>query len=121
MDRRKIAAFAASAVLLVPLTAGAAQAAPLTGSGRGTWYEPGLGSCGTTSASSDSVVALSTNFGARYCGKSIKVTYKGRTVTATVADSCSSCGNGDLDMSPGAFNQLAPLGDATVPVSWSIS
>ena len=121
MDRRKIAALAASAALLIPLTAGAAQAATLTGSGRGTWYDPGLGSCGGTYTSSDAVVALSTNFGATYCGKSVQVTYGGKTVTAKVVDSCPSCGPGDLDMSPAAFQALAPLDVGVEPVTWSIS
>jgi len=121
MDRRKIAVLAASAALLIPLTAGAAQAATLTGSGRGTWYQPGLGSCGVSSTSSDAVVALSTNFGRQYCGKSVQVTYGGKTVTAKVVDSCPSCGPGDLDMSPATFKALAPLSIGAVSVSWSIS
>jgi len=94
--------------------------ATLTGSGRGTWYEPGLGSCGKTNSRADAVVALSTNFGKQYCGKSISISYGGKTTNAVVEDSCPSCGNGDVDMSPAVFDKLASLDVGKIQMKWSL-
>lgn len=117
MDRRKIAALAASAVLLIPLTAGAAHAA--TYSGRGSWYDPGLGGCGTTNTASQLVVAIpQQNFSSAQCGKTVQVTYGGKSVIAKVADSCPACGANDLDLSPAVFQALAPLAVGVEPITW---
>lgn len=34
---------------------------------------------------------------------------QGRTIEATVVDSCQACGPQDVDLSPSAFTALAPL------------
>ncbi|KAN0118566.1 RlpA-like double-psi beta-barrel-containing domain containing protein [Russula decolorans] len=95
--------------------------ATLTGSGRGTWFKPGLGSCGQTNSVNDNIVALSTNFGKQYCGRTISINYKGKTAHATVTDSCPSCGNGDVDMSPATFDQLASPDVGVIPINWSVN
>ncbi|KAG6861159.1 hypothetical protein C0995_003168 [Termitomyces sp. Mi166 len=69
-------------------------------SGKATWFNVGLGSCGQTNVDSDYIVALnpSTYAGGAHCGKKIRVTDKatGVSATATVRDTCPSCGTGDL-------------------------
>jgi len=44
------------------------------------------------------------------CNKHIKVTYKGKSVVVQVTDRCPGCTKRSLDLSPAAFEQLAPLG-----------
>ncbi|WFC97774.1 Lytic transglycosylase [Malassezia yamatoensis] len=89
-----------------------------TYAGQGTYYSPGLGSCGKTSSSSDKVVAVSHKLYDQYsssgnsnsnelCGKQIKATYNGKSTTVTVVDRCTGCSSDDLDFSPSAFRQLA--------------
>lgn len=66
------------------------------------------------------------------------MTYKGKSATAQVVDTCESCGSSDLgeyhnidngffpligfsptDLSPEAFKQLAPLSQGVVsPMTW---
>lgn len=56
----------------------------------------------TTSVESDFIVALNTpQYGGGYpgpnCGRSITISYGGKTAQATIMDQCPSCGFGDLD------------------------
>ncbi|KAI9465048.1 expansin family protein [Lactarius psammicola] len=90
--------------------------------GRGTWYEPGLGNCGWTNSRSDLVVAMPKSLYDRNngsnCGQKVQISYKGKSVTAEMVDSCPSCGGNDLDMSPSTFQRLAPLSVGVIQVSW---
>lgn len=36
-----------------------------------------------------------------------------------VVDVCESCGDGDIDMSPSLFEQMAPLSEGVIQVSWN--
>ncbi|ORX45486.1 hypothetical protein DM01DRAFT_1294621 [Hesseltinella vesiculosa] len=99
-----------------------------TFSGRITWYQPsGTGSCGTT-ISNTMIVALNQqqmNNGANsnknpLCGKQVNIQYKGKSVTATIVDTCPDCPQGALDVSPLVFQSLASLGVGVLQdVSWS--
>ncbi|KAG8685291.1 hypothetical protein FRC12_008556 [Ceratobasidium sp. 428] len=90
--------------------------------GTGTWYKPGLGNCGGRNKDSDMIIALPTKaYGnGQWCGKKFKVSNKknGKSVIVTCVDSCPTCGNNDLDISPKAFGQLAKLSDGVFPVTW---
>ncbi|KZP31542.1 hypothetical protein FIBSPDRAFT_849503 [Athelia psychrophila] len=90
-------------------------------SGTGTWFTPGLGNCGGHNKSTDMIVALPTSDYAngKHCNKTIKITANGKTHTAKVVDSCPSCSEGDLDMSPSLFQEFTTLGQGEVKVSWS--
>ncbi|KAI9321586.1 RlpA-like double-psi beta-barrel-protein domain-containing protein-containing protein [Dichotomocladium elegans] len=92
-------------------------------SGSATWYDVGLGSCGKTNTNSQMVVALSSSLMGNkgYCGRKIKATYKGKSVTATVVDTCPGCSSGSIDLSPSAFKKLAPLDAGRVPVQWTFA
>ncbi|KAK0231491.1 plant expansin [Armillaria fumosa] len=93
---------------------------PRANVGEGTWYYPGLGSCGITNTASDMIVAVSHLLYDSYpgatanpnlnpiCGKKLVATYGGKSVTVTVRDKCMGCaGKYDLDFTPTAFSKLA--------------
>jgi len=55
------------------------------------------------------------------CGKQVKITNtnNGKTVTVTVADDCPTCLNDNsIDLSVGAFTQIATEEEGMVPISW---
>ncbi|PFH50100.1 hypothetical protein AMATHDRAFT_145987, partial [Amanita thiersii Skay4041] len=85
-----------------------------------TWYSTGKGSCGAISRDTDLVVALSMAQyqGGSHCWKQIIITSGGKTVWATVVDSCPGCGPDGLDLSQGAFQALAPLDAGRIQVEW---
>lgn len=91
-------------------------------SGDATYFNPGLGSCGQTNTDADHIVAMSGQLMAdtnkEKCGKSIKVTYQGKTTQVTVVDSCPGCKYNDIDLSPSAFKDLAPLDVGRIQVEW---
>ncbi|KAF8970646.1 RlpA-like double-psi beta-barrel-protein domain-containing protein-containing protein [Flammula alnicola] len=88
--------------------------------GDATYYYTGLGNCGAYSKDTDFIVALSTaeyNGGA-HCYQHIKVSYQGKTIDATVVDSCPGCSQYSIDLSPSAFEALAPLDAGRIQVDW---
>ncbi|MCJ1352253.1 MAG: hypothetical protein MMC33_002237 [Icmadophila ericetorum] len=106
-----------------------------SGSGRGTVYlqEGGTGSCGTPNPDDAIIAAISDSWmlgesPGPYCGRYIQATNvgsddgvggAGSTFNVLVADTCPSCGPGDVDFSVGAWNALtngAPYG--TFDVVW---
>ena len=56
------------------------------------------------------------------CGRKMKVTAaNGKSVTVTVADTCPGCAPGSVDLTPTAFQQLAPLSVGRLHgVSWTL-
>ncbi|WFD26832.1 hypothetical protein MNAN1_001821 [Malassezia nana] len=101
-------------------------------SGDGTYYEPGLGSCGKTNSASDMIVAISHSLydskatdnpnSNPFCGKRIKATYHGKSVVVTVVDRCTGCQHDDLDFSPAAFKKFAPMSEGRLKnVQWSFT
>ncbi|RDX44876.1 hypothetical protein OH76DRAFT_1421115 [Lentinus brumalis] len=111
-------------ILAVALAAVAVNAAPSAAdfAGDATWYTPngGLGACGAPSQNSDLVVALSADqyAGGSNCWRHIGIHYQGRFVDATVVDLCPGCASGSIDLSPGAFQQLASLDAGRIQVTW---
>lgn len=100
-----------------------------TYSGDITYYTPGLGSCGVTNSDSDSIVALAHDMMEAegvanpndnpLCGKSITISYGGKTAQATIEDTCPGCAHGSLDLTPSLFQVFAPLGTGRVSgVEW---
>ncbi|KAG9072663.1 hypothetical protein KI688_000435 [Linnemannia hyalina] len=91
-------------------------------SGRGTWFTDTVGSCGTPFDTHDLIVAMNEAQmgGTSMCGKSVRVTSGGKTVTARVTDTCPSqyCNSGSLDLSQAVFSQLAPLSTGVIPITW---
>ncbi|KAJ7486996.1 RlpA-like double-psi beta-barrel-protein domain-containing protein-containing protein, partial [Mycena latifolia] len=80
----------------------------------------GLGACGNPIQDTDLAVALSPdtfNAGAE-CGRSINVQFNGASLTATVVDLCPGCGPGGLDLTAGAFAQIADPAVGRIEVQW---
>jgi len=97
-----------------------------------TYYAPGLGSCGVTNGPSDHIVAMAENVMVAamdaagtstndnpLCGKSITISYGGKTATATIEDTCPGCAGYSLDLTPTLFEEFATLGTGRVSgVEW---
>ncbi|CAG8585147.1 7449_t:CDS:2 [Paraglomus brasilianum] len=105
------------------------QAAPLLHkrfAGQGTFYEVGLGACGKVNNDNELVAALSApQFGSPpnpnnspFCGRQVRVNGPSGSVTVTLVDRCEACQFGDLDLSPTAFQQIAPLSAGRVQITW---
>lgn len=86
----------------------------------------GLGSCGILHQNSEYTVALNSAdmnaYGSSYpspaCGKQIWITYGGKTVTASIQDTCPTCPQGGLDLSEGLFSALADQSVGVIYASW---
>ncbi|CAG8642896.1 7532_t:CDS:2 [Paraglomus brasilianum] len=100
----------------------------LSGSGDGTYYDPGIGtgSCGTLHTGDELVAALNApQYGtfanpndSPVCGKCVEVTGPKGTVKVKIVDKCPVCKNGDIDLSPAAFDKIADEAVGRVPVTW---
>lgn len=116
--------------LLISLWSSTIQARPVimearkSYSGRATYYDVGLGSCGQTNTNSQMVAALSSSLmkgpNSPYCGRSITINGKSGSVTVKVVDTCPGCGANDVDLSPAAFKKLGALSAGTLPITWSL-
>ncbi|KAG1447782.1 hypothetical protein G6F56_009150 [Rhizopus delemar] len=96
-------------------------------SGDGTFYAPGLGSCGWDNSSTDMIAAMNhgqmanganSNNNAK-CGKYINIKGPSGSVKVKIVDTCPGCATGDVDMSPAAFSKIAKLEQGRVPITWS--
>ncbi|KIJ62733.1 hypothetical protein HYDPIDRAFT_30322 [Hydnomerulius pinastri MD-312] len=91
--------------------------------GRGTWFNVGEGACGDWNVNSDSIVAISAQIygSGGNCGQWVRVTNtaNGQEAYGMTRDECESCGSGDLDMSPGLFEQLGNLDTGVLQISWN--
>lgn len=89
--------------------------------GRGTYYYPGYGACGYTNGNNDPVVAMSVqSFNTGWCGQWVYIynPANGKGASAQIVDACESCDTNSLDMSPGIFQQLAPLSEGVIQIEW---
>ncbi|KAF9903404.1 hypothetical protein EC991_003859 [Linnemannia zychae] len=94
-------------------------------SGKGTWFTDTTGSCGTPFDTNDMIVAMNEAQmgGTSMCGKSVRITSGGKSVTARVTDTCPSqyCSSGSLDLSQAVFQKLAPLDTGVISISWEFA
>ncbi|EIW66519.1 hypothetical protein M231_02301 [Tremella mesenterica] len=93
--------------------------------GTGTYFFVGLGACGQYSNDNDWMVALnSLSYGGGYpgpqCFKYICIEANGQTRCGIeILDECPTCYNaGDLDLSPGLFQQYANTDAGTIQMTW---
>ncbi|KAH7913975.1 RlpA-like double-psi beta-barrel-protein domain-containing protein-containing protein [Hygrophoropsis aurantiaca] len=95
----------------------------VTHTGRGTWFDVGLGACGENNVNSDSIVAISSAIygNGGNCGQYVHVTNtaNGKSAYGMTRDECPSCSSGSLDMSPGLFEQIGDLGTGVLEISWN--
>ncbi|KAI8956441.1 RlpA-like double-psi beta-barrel-protein domain-containing protein-containing protein [Daldinia sp. FL1419] len=96
---------------------GALVAPSVAFSGDMTYYAPGLGACGVTSTESEAVVAMSPSQDGN-CGRTVSISYNGKTASATVVDKCPGCAGDSIDVSPSVFEQLESLDAGRVQVTW---
>ncbi|KAL0572118.1 hypothetical protein V5O48_009845 [Marasmius crinis-equi] len=85
-----------------------------------TFYAPGLGSCGISSGPTELVAAVAAGTFDTFpgagpnpnlnpiCGKRARVTANGKSVDVKIVDRCPGCTGGSIDLSPTAFEILAP-------------
>ena len=95
----------------------------LTGDGEGTYYDAdGSGACGFPSQSGGELLIAAMNApqfdGSNPCGMCAHVTGPMGEVTVRVVDLCPECADGDLDLSPDAFDRVARRVDGRVPITW---
>lgn len=90
-------------------------------SGRGTWFNVGLGACGKRNKDSQPIIALNKpqwNKG-KLCGKWLTIKANGKTARGYIEDQCPSCKKGALDLSPSLFKKFAPLSKGVITVNWN--
>ncbi|TFK52280.1 hypothetical protein OE88DRAFT_1657461 [Heliocybe sulcata] len=94
----------------------------VTHSGRGTWFDVGLGACGQYNVNSDHIVAISADrWGSGgNCEQWIHITNtaNGNSAWGLTRDQCPGCGVDDLDMSPSLFETLGSLDQGVLQISW---
>ncbi|ELU44425.1 rare lipoprotein A (RlpA)-like double-psi beta-barrel domain-containing protein [Rhizoctonia solani AG-1 IA] len=87
------------------------------------YYQNGAaGSCGNYNSDDTPIVAVdSRTMDPSLCGKKVRVTNtnNGKSVVCTIADTCPTCNTAtSLDLSTGAFNQIAKPEEGMVPIAW---
>jgi expansin (peptidoglycan-binding protein) len=102
-------------------TGGAAFGDPR--SGEATYYAAdGSGACMFDPSPEDLMVAAINApdwSGSSWCGACARVEGPMGTVTVRIVDLCPECQSGDLDLSPDAFEQIAPLEQGRVGIDWT--
>ncbi|KAH9933233.1 RlpA-like double-psi beta-barrel-protein domain-containing protein-containing protein [Epithele typhae] len=111
------------ALVCTVLAAPASLEKRITHTGRGTWFDVGLGACGKTNVNSDKIVAISSEIygSGGNCEQYIQITNtkNGKVAYGKVRDECPGCGKYDLDMSPSLFKALgASLDVGVLSLSW---
>jgi len=92
------------------------------------FFQKGVaGACGQVHSDSDYIAAIDqTRYGdsgavSSLCGTQVIITNNnnGKTVTVTIADDCPTCDNeNSIDLSLGAFTQIATEEEGEVPITW---
>ncbi|KAK3384833.1 RlpA-like double-psi beta-barrel-protein domain-containing protein-containing protein [Podospora didyma] len=81
-----------------------------------------VGACGSRNRNTDMVVAMaSADFKQSNCFRKLRVKYNGKTILVQVTDSCPGCKKGGLDLSQGAFKQLANLNVGLIKGTWEFA
>jgi expansin (peptidoglycan-binding protein) len=98
-----------------------ANAATFTGDG--TYYDAtGDGSCSFGPSSDKPLLIGAMNTpdyaNSSVCGTCAHIKGPNGEVTVRIVDQCPGCVHGDIDLSPDAFEKLAPLPDGRIAISW---
>lgn len=90
--------------------------------GEATYYDAdGSGNCSFDPSPGDLMVAAlnaADYDGAAWCGACAAVDGPSGSVTVRIVDQCPGCAEGDLDLSPEAFERISPLAAGRVPITW---
>jgi len=107
--------------VLLAFCVNAATAVSHTYTGPAISYTPSgiIGTCGVAIQNSDFSVALdNTQFvHGKFCGRKVKVSYKGKSAVVTIADKCPTCVGG-IGLTPAAFEYFAPLSSGWFEATW---
>lgn len=92
-------------------------------SGEATYYDfaDGSGNCGFPATPDDLRVAALNHVdyaGSAACGSCVRIEGPDGSVDVRIVDQCPECPAGDIDLSPEAFERIAPLAAGRVPISW---
>ncbi|KZT26532.1 hypothetical protein NEOLEDRAFT_1132045 [Neolentinus lepideus HHB14362 ss-1] len=91
------------------------------------WQDGNAGACGQVHSDSDLIAAIDQD---RYgdsgdesslCGKQVKITNtaNNKSVVVTIVDDCPTCDNkNSIDLSFGAFTEIATEAEGEVPIEW---
>ncbi|TFK39040.1 expansin family protein [Crucibulum laeve] len=96
----------------------------LTRDGRATWFNVGLGNCGKWNVDTDLIVAIGKGLydrnGGSNCDQYVEIvnTKNGKKAYGKTRDSCPSCSDNDLDLSPSLFQKLGTLDQGVLSISW---
>ncbi|KAH9856916.1 RlpA-like double-psi beta-barrel-protein domain-containing protein-containing protein [Lenzites betulinus] len=110
-----------------PTSTSSSDNGPFTGNATFYFQHNTAGACGAVNPDSAFIAAMQTerygNLAAKssLCGQQVQITNKnnGKTVTVTIADACPTCGGpNDIDLSQGAFDQIATEEEGEVPITW---
>ncbi|KAF8625814.1 hypothetical protein AX15_005197 [Amanita polypyramis BW_CC] len=94
------------------------------------YQEGNAGACGQVHSDNDLIAAMDS---ARYgnedgrsalCGRKVRITNPSneKSVVVTIADACPTCRNANsIDLSLGAFEQIAPLSEGIVDITWKFT
>ncbi|MBK6918136.1 MAG: hypothetical protein IPH07_12110 [Deltaproteobacteria bacterium] len=96
-----------------------------TRSGEATYYDfaDGSGNCGFPATPDDPLVAAMNHVdyaGSSACGTCVRVQGPDGSVDVRIVDQCPECPAGDIDLSPGAFERIAPLTAGRVAITWQV-
>jgi len=98
--------------------------APATLTGQGTYYDAdGTGACSFAASPGDlKVAALDAPdwATAAWCGACAEVSGPDGQVVVRIVDQCPECKHGDLDLSPQAFDKIAPRAAGRVAIHWRL-
>ncbi|MEM6293461.1 MAG: expansin EXLX1 family cellulose-binding protein [Myxococcota bacterium] len=91
--------------------------------GEGTYYDfaDGSGACGFPPTPDDLMVGAMNMVdfaGSAACGACARVDGPNGSVDVRIVDLCPECAPGDIDLSPQAFERIAPLEDGRVEIQW---
>lgn len=100
----------------------AAALATVATAGTATYYVPNgnAGNCGWGINNDAWAVALPSHaYGnGENCGKGINIKHNGKTLRGYIADSCPTCGPGQVDLVQGFFEQFADTSVGVIDVDW---
>jgi expansin (peptidoglycan-binding protein) len=85
-----------------------------------TWAD-GTGACGFDRVNGEPLVAAMNQpdyAGSTACGACVQVSGPRGSVTLRIVDLCPECPQGNLDLSPQAFEHIADLPQGRVPIQW---
>lgn len=97
---------------------------PTVHEGEGTFYDfaDGSGNCGFPATPNDLMVAAMNHVdyaGSAVCGACVEITGPNGQIKVRIVDQCPECPEGDIDLSPEAFENIAELSAGRIPITWT--